>query len=48
MKRFYQGMPVNKFSPVAALRSAQMALQKDRRWKAPCYWAAFVLQGEWN
>jgi len=48
MKRFYRGMLVEKLTPAAALRSAQMALAHDQRWKAPYYWAAFVLQGEWK
>jgi CHAT domain-containing protein/Tfp pilus assembly protein PilF len=33
-------------SPAAALRAAQLAVWKERRWQAPYYWAAFVLQGE--
>jgi CHAT domain-containing protein len=49
MKRFYQGMfGSKKLSPSAALRAAQLSLQKEPRWSAPYYWAAFVLQGEWN
>lgn len=49
MKRFYQGMlGPGKMSPPAALRSAQLSLLKERRWSAPYYWAAFVIQGEWN
>jgi CHAT domain-containing protein/Tfp pilus assembly protein PilF len=30
----------------AALRAAQIATWRERRWQAPYYWAAFVLQGE--
>jgi CHAT domain-containing protein len=49
MKRFYQGMcGPKKLSPTAALQAAQLKLQKEPRWSAPYYWAAFVLQGEWN
>ncbi|HUI44023.1 MAG TPA: CHAT domain-containing protein [Terriglobia bacterium] len=48
MKRFYRGMLVEKLTPAAALRAAQMALAHDPRWAAPYYWAAFVLQGEWK
>jgi len=33
-------------SPAAALRAAQIEIMKDKRWKAPYFWAAFVLQGE--
>jgi CHAT domain-containing protein/predicted negative regulator of RcsB-dependent stress response len=49
MKRFYQGMlGPKKLAPSAALRAAQLSLQKEPRWSAPYYWAAFVIQGEWN
>jgi CHAT domain-containing protein/tetratricopeptide (TPR) repeat protein len=48
MKRFYQGMLIRRLSPPAALRAAQMALESDARWKAPYYWGAFVLQGDWK
>jgi CHAT domain-containing protein len=48
MKRFYQGMLIKKLSPPAALRAAQTSLGSDPRWKAPYYWGAFILQGEWK
>ena len=49
MKRFYQGMlGPKKLRPAAALREAQLAMRKQARWRDPFYWAAFVLQGEWN
>ena len=32
--------------PAAALRAAQISIWKEKRWQAPYYWAAFVLQGE--
>ena len=48
MKRFYQGMLKNGERPAAALRAAQMEMWKDPRWRAPYFWAAFVLQGEWK
>lgn len=48
MKRFYRGMLVEGLQPAAALRAAQVAMLKDKRWNAPYYWAAFVLQGEWR
>jgi CHAT domain-containing protein len=48
MKRFYQGMlGEKKLAPAAALRAAQIAMWRDPRWRAPYYWAAFTLQGEW-
>jgi CHAT domain-containing protein/predicted negative regulator of RcsB-dependent stress response len=49
MKRFYQGMlGPEALSPVGALRQAQLSLWKQKQWRAPYYWAAFVLQGEWK
>jgi CHAT domain-containing protein/tetratricopeptide (TPR) repeat protein len=48
MKRFYQHMlGAKRLTPAAALRQAQLELMKDPRWRAPYYWAAFTLQGEW-
>jgi CHAT domain-containing protein/predicted negative regulator of RcsB-dependent stress response len=49
MKRFYQGMlgPA-ALSPAGALRQAQLSIWKEKQWRDPYYWAAFVLQGEWK
>jgi CHAT domain-containing protein/tetratricopeptide (TPR) repeat protein len=46
MKQFYQDMLANGQAPAAALRAAQIAMRRSKRWHAPYYWAAFVLQGE--
>jgi CHAT domain-containing protein len=48
MKRFYRGMLKEKLRPAAALRQAQLELMKKPAWRAPYYWGAFVLQGEWK
>jgi CHAT domain-containing protein len=48
MLHFYRGLLVKKLPPGAALRDAQQALWRDQRWRAPCYWAGFVLQGDWR
>ncbi len=48
MKSFYQGMIKDGLRPAAALRAAQVAMWKQRRWQEPYYWAAFALQGEWK
>jgi len=48
MKRFYQQVLEKKLPPAAALKEAQVAMMKEKRWAAPYYWAAFVLQGEWR
>jgi CHAT domain-containing protein len=47
MVEFYKGtLGKERLRPAAALRAAQIALWKQERWRAPYYWAAFVMQGE--
>jgi CHAT domain-containing protein len=49
MKRFYQGMlGPEALRPAGALRQAQLSIWKEKQWREPYYWAAFVLQGEWK
>jgi CHAT domain-containing protein len=49
MKRFYQGMlGPERLRPAGALRQAQLSIWKQKQWREPYYWAAFVLQGEWK
>jgi CHAT domain-containing protein len=48
MSRFYAGMFQRGLTPAAALREAQLAMWKERRWRSPYYWAAFVIQGRYN
>jgi CHAT domain-containing protein/Tfp pilus assembly protein PilF len=49
MKRFYTGMlGPERLRPAAALRQAQLSIWRQKQWRAPFYWAAFVLQGEWK
>lgn len=48
MSHLYRGMIADGLRPTAALRAAQIELMKQRQWKAPYYWAAFVQQGEWR
>jgi CHAT domain-containing protein/predicted DNA-binding protein YlxM (UPF0122 family) len=49
MKRFYQGLlGPEALRPAAALRQAQLSIWKEKQWREPYYWAAFVLQGEWK
>ena len=47
MESFYQGLLRQGMTPSAALQQAQIQML-DSRWKAPHYWAGFVLQGEWR
>ena len=49
MKHFYQALlGEQRLRPAAALRAAQIALWRQKRWRDPAYWAAFALQGEWQ
>jgi CHAT domain-containing protein/Flp pilus assembly protein TadD len=50
MKRFYQHMLEKKRMPAsAALRKAKLEMMETGgEWRAPFYWAGFVLQGDWK
>ena len=48
MRVFYKEMLEKGKTPSDALRQAQLSLRRERRWREPFYWAAFVLQGEPN
>ena len=48
MTRFYSAMLKDGQRPAAALRAAQTAMLRDKRWQSPHYWAAFTIQGEWR
>jgi CHAT domain-containing protein/Tfp pilus assembly protein PilF len=48
MARFYRGMLRENKTPAAALRTAQLEMSQQGKWRSPYYWAAFVLQGEWK
>ncbi len=48
MKAFYHALLKDRFSPAAALRSAQQSIRRQPGWEPPYYWAGFVLQGEWR
>ncbi len=48
MKRFYQHLFRDGMTPAASLRAAQVSLREQRRWRAPYFWAGFVLQGDWK
>ena len=47
MKVFYERIQHGD-TPGSALRGAQLEMSRNRRWSAPFYWAAFVLQGDYN
>ena len=48
MKRFYQNLLDKNQKPAEALRTAQLDLSSEARWRSPYFWSAFVLQGEWQ
>ena len=51
MKRFYQHMlGKNELPPAAALRQAKLEMREhpNKRWRAPFYWAGFIVQGDWK
>jgi len=48
MIRFYENLLNGDQKPAAALRTAQLDLAEDRRWRNPYYWSGFVVQGEWR
>ncbi len=49
MEELYRGLLSKRLSPAAALRAAQIAVRNGGgQRKAPYYWAAFVLQGDWR
>jgi CHAT domain-containing protein len=48
MKHFYAAVFRKKLAPAAALRDAQLAMQRQKRWESPYYWAGFVIQGNYD
>jgi CHAT domain-containing protein/Tfp pilus assembly protein PilF len=48
MEKFYREMMIKKSPAAAALRAAQIEMFNHAAFKAPYFWAAFVLQGEWK
>ena len=48
MGRFYEALLTKGMTPADALRSAQVSMLQEQRWRDPRYWAAFTIQGEWK
>jgi CHAT domain-containing protein/Tfp pilus assembly protein PilF len=49
MKTFYEGvLGKEQLRPAAALRRAQIEMWHKPNRRAPFYWSAFVMQGEWK
>lgn len=47
MSKFYTFLKKG-LSPVAALRSAQISMLQEEKWKSPYHWAAFQIEGDWK
>src|SRR5207248_10373297 len=48
MGHFYKAMLRDGMPPSAALRSAKESMRQQKQWRAPYFWAGFVLQGEYR
>ncbi len=48
MEHFYRALLIEQRTPAAALREAQLRLLKSERWRAPAFWAGFILAGDWT
>lgn len=48
MTDVYRGMLQMNLSPSTALAQAQRKLERSATWRAPYFWATFVLQGDWK
>jgi CHAT domain-containing protein len=48
MRRFYRAYLRDGQRPSAALRTAQVSMWTEPRWRAPYHWAGFVVQGDWR
>ena len=49
MAHFYRHMlSPERLTPSASLRAATLEMRRQPRWRAPYFWAGFLLQGDWN
>src|SRR2546423_14272042 len=48
MRYFYEAMLSEGLPPSTALKKAKVKMLSQKRWRAPYYWAAFTLQGEYR
>lgn len=48
MGHLYEGMFRRGLAPAAALREAQLRMWRQRRWRAPYFWAGFIIQGQYG
>ncbi|WP_084176670.1 CHAT domain-containing protein [[Limnothrix rosea] IAM M-220] len=48
MTRFYRNLLEDGLTAAAALKKTQREMREETKWSHPQYWAAFILQGDWN
>jgi CHAT domain-containing protein len=48
MEQFYKGLLQRRLPPAQALQQAQATLWREGTFRAPYFWAGFVLHGEWR
>ncbi|MGB3508921.1 MAG: tetratricopeptide repeat protein [Microcoleaceae cyanobacterium] len=48
MQNYYRKILETGKNPVEAMRETQLEMLSSENWKAPYYWAPFVVQGEWK
>ncbi len=48
MASFYRRLFHDGLRPPEALRAAQMEIREVPEWRAPYFWAGFILQGDWR
>jgi len=48
MERFYRHLLLDGEPPAAALAAAQRWMRNETEWRAPYFWSAFALQGDWR
>ena len=48
MARFYEGMFQKGLTSATAMREAQLWMWQQERWRAPYFWAAFIIQGRYD
>ena len=49
MAHFYRHMlGPERLTPSASLRAATLEMRRQPRWRAPYFWAGFLLQGDWH
>ncbi len=48
MRELYRALLLRGLPPQEALASAQQSLQENPRWRAPYYWAPYIVEGDWR